>query len=158
MHLYYPSTHPLSKPYPLLVTLSACMISPGSRQIRYHIKGNKGQYIKYGLDTQEATLRKMDWTKGKADEISPVGKEGWGAEEKGSEAEIETLVDGKWQTKKCVQQLLNNDGAPEADLRSGIGTPPPLAVTNPSTNPCMKLFGQERARRLFWSSQVKLHW
>lgn len=101
LHLYYPRSHPLSKPYPLLVTLQASIINPGSKQLRYQIKGNKGLYTKYGLDVQEATLRKVDWKTGSPVDVTPVGKDGWGVESDGAEGELELVKeDGSWETVK----------------------------------------------------------
>jgi hypothetical protein len=101
LHMYYPRSHPLSKPYPLLVTLQASIICPGSKQLRYQIKGNKGLYTKYGLDVQEATLRKVDWKTGTPEEVTPVGKEGWGVEGEGAEGELELVKeDGTWEASK----------------------------------------------------------
>ena len=101
LHMYYPRSHPLSKPYPLLVTLQASIICPGSKQLRYQIKGNKGLYTKYGLDVQEATLRKVDWKTGPAEDVTPVGKEGWGVESEEAAGDLELVKeDGSWEAVK----------------------------------------------------------
>jgi hypothetical protein len=77
------------------------MICPGSKQLRYQIKGNKGMYTKYGLDVQEATLRKVDWTVGPPVDVTPVGKEGWGVEGKEAEGDLELIKeDGTWESSK----------------------------------------------------------
>ena len=69
--------------------------------MRYQIKGNKGLYTKYGLDVQEATLRKVDWKKGAPTEVTPVGKEGWGVEGEGAEGDLELVKeDGTWEASK----------------------------------------------------------
>jgi predicted dehydrogenase len=90
----------------LLVTLQASIINPGSKQLRYQIKGNKGLYTKYGLDVQEATLRKVDWKTGSPVDVTPVGKDGWGVEADGAEGELELVKeDGSWETVKWVQRV-----------------------------------------------------
>ncbi|KAF9008917.1 hypothetical protein BDQ17DRAFT_1301119 [Cyathus striatus] len=43
--------------YPLTVTLKAQILSVRSPQIRYIVKGDKGTYVKYGIDIQEDQLK-----------------------------------------------------------------------------------------------------
>jgi hypothetical protein len=83
----YPATHPLSKPYPLLVTLSASILSPMSSQLRFSIKGDKGSFTKYGLDPQESAMKAFD-PKG-----MKVGDEGWGKEDQSLFGTLETVAE-----------------------------------------------------------------
>lgn len=160
--MYYPRSHPLSKPYPLLVTLQASIICPGSKQLRYQIKGNKGMYTKYGLDVQEATLRKVDWKQGKPEDVTPVGKEGWGVEPEGAEGELELVKDdGTWEASKYVVGGLSNLLFPIPDTFVSIdyaGTPPQPANTRPSINLFMRPSDRTRAERPCWSSPKRPPW
>lgn len=55
--LQYP---PIStRPYPLTAILRAHILSVRSPQLRFSVRGDKGTFIKYGLDVQEDQLKAM---------------------------------------------------------------------------------------------------
>lgn len=95
LHMHYPTTNPASTPYPLMVTCRASMIRAQDPQPRFNITGDKGSYIKFGLDPQEGEMRVWTPESGRR-----VGDEQWGREEEGMWGELQTVREGKLVKEK----------------------------------------------------------
>jgi hypothetical protein len=64
------------------VILRAHTLSVRSPQLRYKVRGTKGTYIKYGVDTQEAQLGSLSEPNGiYADEFGAEPEDIWGTVE-----------------------------------------------------------------------------
>lgn len=111
LHMHYPSTNPASTPYPLMVTVRASMIRAQDPQPRFNITGDKGSYIKFGLDPQEGEMRVWKPESGRT-----VGDDKWGYEEEGMWGDLQTNQNGKLVKEKYGQRL---------PLLLRILTPPP---------------------------------
>lgn len=51
-------------PNPFTVLLRSCILSAKALQLRYVVRGTKGVFTKYGLDTQEPQLKAMPTVRG----------------------------------------------------------------------------------------------
>lgn len=58
MDLYYPPTKGTSNS-PFVATVKASILSCLPAQQRFQIRGTKGSFVKYGVDPQEAHLKKV---------------------------------------------------------------------------------------------------
>ncbi|KAJ9125727.1 hypothetical protein QFC24_002511 [Naganishia onofrii] len=95
LHMHYPTSTPASTPYPLMVTLQASMIRAQDPQPRFNITGDKGSFIKFGLDPQESEMRVWKPESGRI-----VGDDKWGYEEEEMYGELQTNQDGKLVKEK----------------------------------------------------------
>ncbi|KAJ9095416.1 hypothetical protein QFC20_006654 [Naganishia adeliensis] len=95
LHMHYPSSNPASTPYPLMVTCRASMIRAQDPQPRFNITGDKGSYVKFGLDPQENEMRVWKPESGRI-----VGDDKWGYEEESMWGELQTNQDGKLVKEK----------------------------------------------------------
>jgi hypothetical protein len=86
MTLHYPPQP--NSPGPLFVTLRAGILSAQKPQVRYILKGEKGTFLKYGMDPQENYLKVGGESRG--DEYGEEIESAWGTvqliKEEGSDA------------------------------------------------------------------------
>jgi len=69
-------------PKPFTVILRAHILSVRSPQLRYKVRGTKGTFVKYGLDTQEAQLGVLPEPNGiYADDFGAEPEDVWGTVE-----------------------------------------------------------------------------
>jgi predicted dehydrogenase len=80
--------------YPLTVTVRTHPLSQRDPQLRFIVRGDKGTFVKHGLDTQEAALLKGD--------VSLITSAGFGVEPKEIWGELETL-EGETAVKKTIE-------------------------------------------------------
>ena len=97
MDLYYPPTTGTASSE-FVVTVRASIMSPLPRQLRFLIRGTNGSFVKYGLDPQEAHLKKVG--------SSMVVSEGYGEEPESSWGE---LIEARKATEGEVS-VKNPDG------------------------------------------------
>ncbi|ORY31438.1 oxidoreductase [Naematelia encephala] len=77
MDLYYPPSVK-SSTAPLVVRLSASILSRQIKQLRFALHGTKGSYTKYGVDPQESFLKKLAAGEPKGEGYGSEPPELWG--------------------------------------------------------------------------------
>jgi hypothetical protein len=78
------------------------MIRAQDPQPRFNITGDKGSYIKFGLDPQEGEMRVWKPESGRI-----VGDDKWGFEEEEMYGELQTVKEGKLVKEKYVAYRYN---------------------------------------------------
>lgn len=94
MHMHYSDKHPLSAPFPLIVTCKASILSSVAHQLRFQMKGKTGSFTKFEVDVQEAQMKAFD-PKGLL-----AGQPGWGEEKEEAWGTLETFEAGQWKSEK----------------------------------------------------------
>jgi len=118
IHLHYPAGSAL--PYPFTAILRAHPLSARAPQLRFLVRGQKGSYIKYGVDVQEEQLKALSSSSPGEHSVAVITSDGsryglepealWGALEHATDPSGSTIVKSIWPSKDagCYTDLYRN--------------------------------------------------